>query len=191
MSELGWTPAGCRRIMTVSRSEVLPSSHSEGYCYRPRVDRFERGDADVLFRRRADASGGSQERGCGEIRALRGPAGTTRTAARLRWRPAALHRTAERSPRRRRCTSGRYTIWGTSATAELVWRANLSAGAGPLGEIKLKPWHEGRGQGYSVSSFADAHQPACRTQMVAARPRARLSPVAVAAGAVSSSPRRW
>src|SRR4030095_10421006 len=48
-----WKPAGDR----FSIAEVLSHlSHSEGHCYRARVDRFpERGDAGVRARRRADA----------------------------------------------------------------------------------------------------------------------------------------
>ena len=112
-----WKPAEDR----FSIAEVLSHlSHSEGHCYRARVDRFlreempefEPDDAQMYSRFTSNADPeedfahfeDQRETNIEFLRGLPAEAGTRK----------ALHPHPERSPCRRCCTNGRCTTWGTS-----------------------------------------------------------------------------
>ena len=139
-----WKPAPDR----FSIAEVLAHlSHSEGHCYRARVDRFlaeempelepddaqmhlelyKNGDPEEDFGHFED----QRETNIELLRGLPADAGSRK----------AQHRRRARSRSRRCCTSGRCTILGhVRQIAELVRARKYLAGAGPLGEdYQLKP----------------------------------------------------
>ena len=127
-----WKPAPDR----FSIAEVLAHlSHSEGHCYRARVDRFlseempelEPDDAQMHLElyKNADPEedfGHFEDQRETNIELLRGLRRRPGRARRCIWRRA-------RSRSRRCCTNGRCTIWGTSGRSrswcgrESTWRA--------------------------------------------------------------------
>jgi hypothetical protein len=127
-----WKPAEDRFSIAEALSHL---SHSEGHCYRSRVDRFlseempefEPDDAQMHLAvyKNADPDedfGHFEDQRETNIELLRGlPAEAGNRKA--------VHRAAERSPCRRCCTNGRCTTWGTSGRSRnwcgpaSIWRA--------------------------------------------------------------------